>query len=200
MIVRSLPKREQEIFLTFDDGPDEVSTPRVLDVLASRGVRATFFVISQKAKRQSGLLNRMRHEGHAIGSHSADHAYHNFFRRGESLRRWVQGAERDLARLGIAPTAGFRPPAGIVTPPLRLLTEEIGLPLVLWNERFYDAVWPWTPSRARTSAARLAGGSIVLLHDRQSPRRLASFCRTLAEYIDLLEKRGFRFSSLEGLR
>jgi peptidoglycan/xylan/chitin deacetylase (PgdA/CDA1 family) len=61
------------IALTFDDGPDPVVTPQVLDVLKRYGVRATFFVVGVKAVRQAKLVRREAREGHVVGNHSWDH-------------------------------------------------------------------------------------------------------------------------------
>ena len=62
-----------EIALTFDDGPDPVYTPQVLDVLRSREAVATFFVVGASALAHPHLIERMVDEGHAIGSHTSSH-------------------------------------------------------------------------------------------------------------------------------
>lgn len=196
MIVRSLPLHGKEIFLTFDDGPEPGSSERVLEVLGEKGVRATFFLISQKALKHPELVARIRAGGHAIGNHSPDHAYRNFFRLGGGMRAWIERAERDFSSLGVNDLVGFRPPAGIINRHVDKAATAIGLPVILWNERFYDSVVPWGTGRALASARRLSGGSIVLLHDRMKPSRVEGFCRTLERYIEDLRARGFRFSPL----
>jgi peptidoglycan-N-acetylglucosamine deacetylase len=198
VILRSLPHESSKIFLTFDDGPDAVSTPRILDLLARKRALATFFVIGEKAARSSEIVARMRSDGHAVGDHSSDHRYRNFFRGQRHLKIWLGRSARSEALHG--GSVGFRPPAGILTPRLIKAAEESGIPLILWNERFYDAVWSWSASRARKSAATLKGGSIVLLHDRQSPARLEKFLATLEIYIDALRARGFEFACLTPAR
>jgi hypothetical protein len=69
-------------------------------------------------------------------------------------------------------------------------------PLILWNVRFYDAVFEWTPDKAERSARRLKPGSIVLLHDRQAPGKIESFCRTLDGYIQKIKARGLTLRAL----
>ena len=191
MIVRSLPERGGEIFLTFDDGPEPGSTEAVLDLLATKNVHATFFLISQKALKHPELVYRIRDGGHAIGNHSPDHAYRNFFRYKPAVCEWIRRAEQDFLTLGVRQLVGFRPPAGIVNRHVQRAAEELGVPLILWNERFFDAVVPWSLRRAEASAARFRGGSIVLLHDRQRPSRTAGFCKTLGYYINPLQARDF---------
>jgi peptidoglycan/xylan/chitin deacetylase (PgdA/CDA1 family) len=196
VIVRSVPSQSRTIFLTFDDGPDQDSTPVVLDVLARKGVPATFFLIAEKSRGQTLLVSRMKDEGHAFGNHSLDHRYRNFFRGHLRVREWIEESQRQLFAQGVKDSVGFRPPAGILTPPLVRAASELNEPLVLWSERFYDAVFPWTLSRALNSAARIRGGAIVLLHDRQSASKAVGFSSILAGYIDGLRARGFEFSAL----
>lgn len=196
MIVRSLKSRADRIYLTFDDGPDPVGTAAVLDVLAKMKVHATFFLVASRLRAEPDLLRRIQHEGHAIGNHSWDHRYGHFFARRSGLEQWLDQADREFTALGVPSCIGFRPPAGVITPPLLRALRRRQEPLVLWSERFFDGVFPWSAPRARASARRLEGGSIVLLHDRQSAARVGPFCAILAEYIEALQGRGF---VLEGL-
>lgn len=196
MILRALPFARETVFLTFDDGPDPVGTPAVLDLLKEKQVAASFFLIADKIPYARELVHRIHREGHAIGNHSIDHKYRNYLRGRKHLREWLLASQRALAAEGLTQLVGFRPPAGILTPPLARAAQDLGLPVVLWNERFYDAVIPWSEGRAVKSAKRLQGGSIVLLHDRQSAGRLPSFLKSLASYIETLHSRGFKISAL----
>lgn len=196
MIIRKLSSEPHSVYLTFDDGPDPVGTPRVLDILAQQGVKATFYLVAEKARANRDLLMRIRAEGHAIGNHSWDHRYRNYFRGPDHLERWMKRASDEFESLGVGPVSGFRPPAGVITPALIKAARRLNLPLVLWNERFYDAVLPWTFAKASESAKRLKPGSIVLLHDRQSPAQADRFCQILSSYITRLKDRGFNFDKL----
>lgn len=194
-MIRRIVSRPHSIFLTFDDGPDE-GTSGVLDVLRDKGAKATFFLVAEKLLAHEDVVRRMVAEGHAIGNHSWDHRYRNFFRGSASLVDWIEKSERGFKEMNLPQPVGFRPPAGVVTPPLKRILAERHEPLVLWNERFFDAVWEWTPAKAEKSAAKLEGGSVVLLHDRQPAGREEKFCRTLSLYIDHLRARGFQFEAL----
>src|SRR5688572_16068018 len=68
-----LPEPVQAVALTFDDGPHPDHTPRVLDLLAAAGARATFFVVGERALRYPELVRRMAREGHAVGNHTFSH-------------------------------------------------------------------------------------------------------------------------------
>ncbi len=172
------------VHVTFDDGPVPGCTDRVLDLLDEKGAKATFFVVVEKARHERALLERMRRAGHAVGSHSLDHRYGNFFASRRRLAEWVRRAHDELGMLWGETPVGFRSPAGVRTPPLRDVLGTLGIPLVLWDVRFYDAVWPWGPGRARRAARRLAPGSIVLLHDSHRGESADRFLGTLDLFLN----------------
>jgi peptidoglycan/xylan/chitin deacetylase (PgdA/CDA1 family) len=99
------------IALTFDDGPDPVFTPRVLDLLAAAGVRATFFLVGQKAAAHPALVARIAAEGHAIGSHSSTHPDPDTVGLGRLTQEYRDGRAAVEAVLGRAVHL-FRPPMG----------------------------------------------------------------------------------------
>lgn len=175
---------ENTIYLTFDDGPDPITTPLVLDVLARRGVSATFFVVAEQARRHNAILRSILAAGHAVGNHSLDHGYRHFFSGRAKMKEWIAAAESEITRLTGAPSVGFRPPAGVRTPELAWALRELKLPLVLWRKRFYDSTIRLTPARATRSLEDTPSGSIVLLHDRQRHRNRGSFLLALDAYLE----------------
>lgn len=192
-IVRSVDSRA--LFLTFDDGPSE-ETRKVLSVLRSENVLATFFVVAKRAEDFSSVLEDVMRDGHAIGHHSFDHTYGVFFSSRSKLKKWIEDGEALLKKIGVSVSVGFRPPNGIVTPPLKRVLQDKREPLILWNVRFYDAVIPWTRKRALASLSRTKAGSIILLHDAQRPARIDEFCLILRDYIREAKARGFTFDRL----
>lgn len=196
--IRRLPDASRKtLYLTFDDGPCPFSTAPVLDLLERHRARATFFVISRKAREQSALLERVRSSGHAIGNHSWDHGYSTFFRGKKALIQWIERAESSLQEQTGQPSIGFRPPAGVRTPELHGALRELKMPLILWNTRFYDTRFAWTRDKALRSLARARSGDIVLLHDRQSAKALPGFVETLDIYLTQAGKQGFEFRALD---
>jgi peptidoglycan/xylan/chitin deacetylase (PgdA/CDA1 family) len=183
-------------FLTFDDGPDPFSTSKVLQVLNQEKVKATFFVVAEKAMREKALLREIVAEGHAIGNHSLDHGYRNFFRPASELSDWVKKSENQISSLIGMPTVGFRPPAGVRTPKLHEVLQQQNLPLVLWNRRFFDTVFPWSPGMAHFALKFACPGSILLLHDRQSSQKLPLFNQALTAYIKGARKNQIDFDKL----
>lgn len=184
------------IYLTFDDGPEGGSTEAVLDRLAALGAPATFFLVANQARRAPGLVRSMRALGHSIGNHSLDHRYAPYFQGRARMLEWVRSSETSLSTLIGGPTVGFRPPAGIRTPELAYALQRLDLPLVLWDLRFFDAVIPWTKTRALRSIPRLRPGTIILLHDRQPPLRLHRFLEALTAFIESARGSGFELGVL----
>jgi peptidoglycan-N-acetylglucosamine deacetylase len=171
------------ILLTFDDGPDPDVTPRLLDLFDELAVRATFFVIGEKAARHRPILRRMLAAGHSVGDHSWDHTYGPFFQARPRLEAWIRRSQQQLEDLTGRACFGFRSPAGVTTPPLIQTLRILDLPLVHWNRRYFDTRFAFTPAKARCAAERLKAGDVVLLHDGNSraPGQLVEAVRVLAQ-------------------
>lgn len=195
-VIRRIHVQDKQLFLTFDDGPEPEFTPRVLDLLAKHQVRASFFVIGQRARAQQTLLRRILSEGHGVFSHSLDHRYDLYFRGEKPLSQWLKASLQDLEDITQRPQKVFRPPAGILTPPLIRAASALEIPLVLWSHRFFDSTRAWTEKRALRNAQCLQAGDIVLLHDRQKARRRDLFLLTLNKYLQAMQHRGYSWMCL----
>lgn len=154
-----------EVALTFDDGPDPEITPRVLDLLESRGARATFFCIAEKAARHPELAREIVRRGHAIENHSNAHEHTFAFLMLGGLKRDLGRAQSTIVALTGSAPRFFRPPMGFRNPLLDPVLHDMGLKLVSWTRRGYDT----NPRHVARVAARLenglAAGDILLLHD-----------------------------------
>jgi peptidoglycan-N-acetylglucosamine deacetylase len=195
--IRSIPSSKKTLYLTFDDGPSERGTDQVLKILDQHQVNATFFLVAEKAKQSQQLVKQIQSYAHGIGNHSLDHTYHHLFRGKKSLLSWVSKAENILSDQIGSPTAGFRPPAGVRTPELNWVLHSLKLPQVLWNVRFFDTVFQWTPKAALKSMDRIQNGSIILLHDHPRSGHFQLFLETLSDYIKYGKQKGFEFSVLD---
>src|SRR5512139_2378480 len=105
-------KGETGVALTFDDGPDPLVTPLVLDLLERHSITATFFVAGRNADRHPDIVRDILSRGHSIGNHSYNHMPFLMLKGSKTLKREVETAQTTLARFGILPLA-FRPPVGI---------------------------------------------------------------------------------------
>lgn len=155
--------------LTFDDGPHPVGTPAVLEALARRNVRATFFVIGQQAERHPDLLRRIDEAGHLVGNHSHRHGHADALRGARWWREELLRCNRAVeAAIGRTPTL-FRPPMGVKSPRMGVAVGQLGLTTVTWTRRARDG----RRADPKRILARLHGaepGEILLLHDGVDPR------------------------------
>jgi peptidoglycan-N-acetylglucosamine deacetylase len=144
------PQKPGELALTFDDGPNPAWTPRLLDILASQDVRATFFLIGGFAQVQPGLVHRILAAGHLIGNHSWTHrnlALTAAHRVDEELTRTCE----TLQQITGAPIRYFRPPYGARRPHVLHTARRLGMIPVLWNAMTND----WSETSADATAGRL---------------------------------------------
>ena len=190
------------VALTFDDGPDPVWTPLVLDALADAGARATFFVIAPLAKRHPGVLRRAAAEGHEVALHCNRHARHDRMAPAEVLADAGDGL-RTLGGLGYGIRA-WRAPWGVVTRDTERAATELGLRLVGWSANSED----WRGDGARVMLGRVApgirAGAVVLMHDAVGPGALRSGCEgtveLVAPLVSMARSRGLSPVPLSGMR
>lgn len=157
------------VALTFDDGPDPEVTPRVAALLASAGVRATFFCIGQRAEQHPEVVRALRDAGHGIENHTYHH--HNTFAFGgpRHLVAEIRCAQDALAQSG-PPPRFFRAPAGIQSPWVPGAVAAVGLRHVSWTRRGFDTVTADSGRVARRLLTNLRPGDILLLHDGRAAR------------------------------
>jgi peptidoglycan/xylan/chitin deacetylase (PgdA/CDA1 family) len=152
--------------LTFDDGPDPVTTPRVLDALDAAGAKATFFVIVRKAEAHPELVKEILARGHSLGLHSYAHDRLFALRSEERVREDLERGMEVLEAITGKPPVLFRPPIGHTNPIIARVVEDLALVTVGWSVSARDGTAGANVDRvvARVSA-RLRDGAIVLMHD-----------------------------------
>jgi peptidoglycan/xylan/chitin deacetylase (PgdA/CDA1 family) len=186
------------ITLTFDDGPDLVWTPRLLDLLAECGARATFFPISARVETQPSLIERMVREGHTVGLHCRDHLRHTD-RDAAWLRRDTGAALATLARHGADPQV-WRAPWGVRAPWTEDVAREHGLRLVGWTVDTHDWRGDSAQDMLDSTQDGLVGGAIVLAHDGIGPgarrRTPAQTLRYVELVVELAAQRGLPLTAL----
>ena len=163
-----IPTDQKQVALTFDDGIDRVQTPLVLDVLQRHHIKATFFLVGERAQAHPDIVRRMVAEGHTIGIHTWQHR--NTFPLGSTatITADLQRTRSVLEQLGGQPVTCFRPPFGVTNPPIGKAACRLGLTTVGWSIRSHDT----NPKRPRTDIVkrierRLHPGAIILLHDNR---------------------------------
>jgi peptidoglycan/xylan/chitin deacetylase (PgdA/CDA1 family) len=165
-VVWHLDASRPEIALTFDDGPEPASTAKVLATLARFDVRATFFVLGEKARAHPETLRNIAAAGHTLSIHGDNHDRLLSFRHPSRII-----ADLDRARDAIAAATGqqpclFRPPVGHVSPRTAVAARALGLTLVGCSVRGRDGLAGTSPeSVLRRVTVGLRPGAIILLHD-----------------------------------
>ncbi len=190
------PASSGAVALTFDDGPDPIWSPRVLDILAARGARATFFVIGRRAAAAPEVVRAIADGGHEVANHTWSH---------RSL--WFCGPRRtheEIARChdtigeqtGVAPRH-FRPPWGMVNAAMWRALRRTGERCVFWSLQPEGQRAQSAETQARYVVTRARAGAIVDLHDAEgvagAPARLAA---ALPAMLDGLLGAGYRLTTI----
>lgn len=184
-----------EIALTFDDGPDPVITPRVLDLLDAAGMRATFFVIGRRARAHPDIVAEIARRGHRVENHTDTHPHLFACYPAGLLRREIERAQGSIAAAAGRRPRLFRAPAGLRNPLLDWVLHTSGLRLVSWTRRGFDAVEKSPAAIARRLLAGLAPGDILLLHDGRAtdpPAGNPVVLEVLPRVLDALAAQGLR--------
>jgi peptidoglycan/xylan/chitin deacetylase (PgdA/CDA1 family) len=154
----------RRLALTFDDGPNDPHTLRLLDVLARHNVRATFFMVGSFVEQRPEIARAVAAAGHAIGNHTHTHP-NLIFHSGSVVRRELQDCERVLDDAGVVHASLFRPPFGGRTPIVLRTARDMGLEPIMWSVTAQD--WkPHSPEKiAQLVHRQVLGGDVILLHD-----------------------------------
>jgi chitin deacetylase len=193
-VVNHVPvqRREKVIALTFDDGPWPRYTKEVLQVLASRNVKATFFMVGQEVQRRPALVREVHAAGHVVGNHSWDHA-----RKPRNPRDEVFRTDAAIKKATGVESSLFRPPYGQMKNGMAAQAMRDGQCVVIWSADSAD----WKHTRADSITQRIlrqaSPGGIVLMHDGGGNR--GSTVAALPRIIDTLRKRGYRFVTVPEL-
>ncbi|PYN00386.1 MAG: polysaccharide deacetylase family protein [Candidatus Rokuibacteriota bacterium] len=193
------PVRNRAVALTFDDGPDPRWTPRVLDVLAAHGARATFFLIGRRAAAAPDVVRAIADAGHEVANHTWSHP---------SL--WLcspRRTEHEIARghvtlaelTGVAPRH-FRPPWGMVNAAMGRALTRTGERCVFWSLQPEGLRPRSAEAQAEYVVTRVSPGAIVDLHDAEgvagAPARLVAALGTM---LDGLRDAGYRLTTVAEL-
>lgn len=188
------------IFLTFDDGPYGTSTEEVLQILKSKGVHATFFVIGKNVLEYPDEARQIVADGSMIGNHSYDHSRKLARLSKRAFARNLNKAEAIIASTTGSSTPLFRPPYGNLSRNMKIVLREEGYTTELWNDDVHD----WNKNVSSTTIVRLVllhakPQTILLLHDGRDthvnyPRD--NMIQALPAIIDEFKARGYTFGTL----
>ena len=186
----------KKIALTFDDGPNKTSLPKILDLLKSENIKASFFLIGKNIADKKLQVERVHNEGHLVLNHSYTHS--NFDKASKELMiseiEKTNNVINDI--LGVTPRL-YRPPYGIITKDIKLAVKNLGMNIVLWNIDGED----WNSERSldyvvNTQKKETKNGSIILMHTQ--PNKEMSY-EALKILIPHYRTQGYEFVKLDEL-
>jgi peptidoglycan/xylan/chitin deacetylase (PgdA/CDA1 family) len=194
----------KQLALTFDDGPNDLHTLKLLEVLAKHSVHATFFMIGRYVRERPDIARAVAAAGHVIGNHTFTHPRLIFQSKAQTR------AELTNCHLALHDTIGahsnlFRPPFGGRLPATLRIARELGLETVMWNVTGHD----WNASPASVIETKVArrirhgGGDIILLHDGGHRALGANRAQTVVATDNLIRKykdQGYKFVTVEEMR
>jgi peptidoglycan/xylan/chitin deacetylase (PgdA/CDA1 family) len=198
-------KDPHELALTYDDGPNDVATMQLLEVLARHNTRATFFMIGRFVQQRPEIVRAVQAAGHLIGNHTMTHPW-LAWQPDRVIHEELRGCNQALEDVLGAPVRFLRPPHGARRPAVFRVARELGLTLVQWNVMGND----WAPigsggvlrkvQRGVEAARERGRGANILLHDgfdqRMGADRSATVEATAQLLTDMLA-RGSRFVTVD---
>lgn len=159
-----LPRGSKQIALTYDDGPNDPDTLRLLEVLARYDVHATFFLIGRYVQQRPDIAREIVKAGHIVGNHTFTHPL-LIFRSAADIRQELSSCRSALQEAIGDDSHLFRPPFGGRRPAVLRIAREMKLEPVMWNVTGYDWNAPAAEVIERKVAKQVRGGDVILLHD-----------------------------------
>ena len=192
----------KQIALTYDDGPNDPHTLKLLDVLAKHSVRATFFMIGRYVQQRPDIARAVAQAGHVIGNHTFTHP-RLIFTSAARTRAQLRDCHQALTDAVGEHSNLFRPPFGGRRPATLRVARELGLQTVMWNVAGRD----WNAASAavieKKIARQIRGGDVILLHDGGHRAMGADRAQTVIATENLIRRyrdQGYEFVTVEEMR
>ena len=182
------------VALTFDDGPHATNTPRLLDILRARNVKATFYVIGKNVDLYPGIVRRTVAEGHEIGNHSYTHPKLSSLSNERVISEIRRTDDAIVRACGIRPQT-LRPPYGALLQGQRqMILDTFGYPTIMWSVDPLDWKRPGSGVVTSRIVSGTASGAIILVHDLH-----ASSVDAMPATVDALLRKGYQFVTVSQL-
>lgn len=184
------------VALTFDDGPDDIYTPRILDILDQQGVKATFFLVGSRINYYPSVVKRLVASGHQVAGHGWSHADLRSMDRGEVKKEIADTGSAFRTVTGLEPLM-LRPPYGGLSEDAMNELVDLGYTAVEWSSDSQD--W-YSRSADRFLVNTLTNtrpGSIILMHS--TGVNLEDTVKALPDLIYTLKAQGYSFVTVAGL-
>lgn len=184
----------KKIAITFDDGPNQKFTPKVLQLLKDYDAKATFFCIGKHVKKYPELLKQIAADGHNIGNHSYSHSTTIDFKSTEAWLQELKDTDQAVFNLlGSKPNL-FRPPYGVTTPHLAKAIKVTAHIVIGWNIRSFDMALKNPDAILKRIVKRVQPGGIILLHDAHENIEIV-----LEQLLQFLKKQDYQIVTIKEL-
>ena len=155
------------IALSFDDGPDPETTPKILDILRHQEIKASFFVIGKMAEKYPELLKTIEKDGHIIANHSYDHNNAMGFFGINKLATDIEKCSGIIEHITGKKPLLFRPPFGVTNPRYAVVLKNLRLTSIGWSGRSFDTITNSKNTLLKRVKKSIGRGAILLFHDTQ---------------------------------
>jgi peptidoglycan/xylan/chitin deacetylase (PgdA/CDA1 family) len=192
----------KQIALTYDDGPNDPHTLKLLDVLAEHSVRATFFMIGRYVQKRPDVARAVAQAGHVIGNHAFTHPL-LIFESAARTRTQLLDCRQALEDAIGEHSNLFRPPFGGRRPATLRVARVLGLETVMWNVTGYDWNAPPAAVIEKKVVRQMRGGDVVLLHDGGHRAMGADRAQTVMATDNLIRRckdQGYEFVTVEEMQ
>ncbi len=187
--INSLATTEKKVLLTFDDGPHNPHTAKVLEVLKKHDVKALFCVIGKNIVGNEIILKQIVDDGHQLANHSYSHAFWFDVWSTKKVTNDIANCQQLINAYQASPQL-FRPPYGVTNPNIAKAIKKLKLQSVGWNIRSYDTSTNDIEKIKQRVLSQLKPGAIILLHDR-----LEFMPQLLEKLIPAIKEKGYAFSN-----
>ena len=193
-----LPRGTRQIALTYDDGPNDPHTMRLLEVLARHEVHATFFLIGRYVTQLPEIVREVAAGGHIVGNHTFTHPLLTL-KSNTEIRKQLTDCRAALHDAVDLPSTLFRPPFGGRRPAVLRIARELGLQPVMWSVTGYDWNAPPAAVIERKCSRQILGGDVILLHDGGHKQMGADRSQTVQATINMIQRyksEGYEFVTI----
>lgn len=197
----SVARGTKKIALTYDDGPNDPHTLRLLEVLAKHEVRATFFMIGRYVRERPDIARAVVKAGHVVGNHTFTHPL-LIFKDVAETRQEVSDCRSALEDAIGKHSNLFRPPFGGRRPATLRVARQLGLEPVMWNASGHDWEAPPAAVIEREVMKQIRGGDVILLHDggyRQMGADRSQSVLVTDRLISHYKAAGYDFTTVSGM-
>jgi peptidoglycan-N-acetylglucosamine deacetylase len=158
-------RKQKRVAFSFDDGPDSVHTPLILDLLKQQEIQAAFFVVGNKVEKNMEIIRRIDQEGHIMGGHSYSHHFFFDLFPARRMRTELEQTVELVMKITGKKMKLFRPPYGVTNPALARVVRKLGYYVVGWSLKSKDTVTDEGQALLERLQKKVKGGDLLLFHD-----------------------------------